>query len=559
MSLINQIKQNNCDVASDAPCAKQDCSDVLHISMYFDGTGNNKEADEIKKQWANPARLWRSAMQYIFDNDQKDNPINAHAIYVSGVGTRFNGELNIFERGIATLEDKSLGNAAGLGGTRRLDYGESQFNHALNTAIKINTERADLALGRYANQKKTDSFLALEKKLGQHRLIKKINMSIFGFSRGAALARAFNNQLIFKCKSSADGLTYGESDSPIDFKFLGLFDTVASFGLPATNLSNYTFQNRDLVVDPRVKMCVHYIAGNELRFSFPVDLINKKNGESANKNWKEIVYPGMHSDVGGGYAPDDQGVSDNFARIPLKAMLDEAVNAGVRMYGYDELKEKHKKTFQAQFEIQEQTQKIFDRVFANMQPHATAESQITASMKLYYSAYGTLARSKTQSVSQKIRAKSPIRELIPIGASDMATEIERLEKLKAKSTSPSEGKKHFKVALDMAGLYQKIISVDDWEMQSWKKQASPDAQEFYQNYVHDSKYGFIGNAEPFSYFSQRRVYESHRSRKGKEIDQQKLKHQTAAAQHIDKAISQKEFLTTFKQATANNEVTVATA
>ena len=86
--------------------------------------------------------------------------------------------------------------------------------------------------------KKEYSFAEVDKSLKEHRLIKKINISVFGFSRGAALARAFTNQFMWQCQSDCDGLTYGQGKYPIEFKFLGIFDTVASFGLPATNLSN---------------------------------------------------------------------------------------------------------------------------------------------------------------------------------------------------------------------------------------------------------------------------------------------------------------------------------
>lgn len=50
------------------------------------------------------------------------------------------------------------------------------------------------------------------------------------------------------------------------------------------------------------------------------------------------------------------------------------------------------------------------------------------------------------------------------------------------------------------------------------KNVSQEAVDFYSSYVHDSKYGFIYNAEPFSYFRQRTVYESKRSWKGKRVD-----------------------------------------
>ncbi len=49
------------DVQINSPTAAQDCSDVVHISVFFDGTGNNKDRDEENKKWSNPARIWRSA------------------------------------------------------------------------------------------------------------------------------------------------------------------------------------------------------------------------------------------------------------------------------------------------------------------------------------------------------------------------------------------------------------------------------------------------------------------------------------------------------------------
>ncbi|MFY0583563.1 hypothetical protein ACN28S_63020 [Cystobacter fuscus] len=41
------------------------------------------------------------------------------------------------------------------------------------------------------------------------------------------------------------------------------------------------------------------IAAHEIRNSFPVDSVLQ--GNSYPKNCREMVYPGAHSDVGGGY------------------------------------------------------------------------------------------------------------------------------------------------------------------------------------------------------------------------------------------------------------------
>ncbi|KAF1020809.1 MAG: hypothetical protein GAK30_02304 [Paracidovorax wautersii] len=61
------------------------------------------------------------------------------------------------------------------------------------------------------------------------------------------------------------------------------------------------------------------------------------------------------------------------------------------------------------------------------------------------------------------------------------------------------------------GAYAIWIGPKDWQIQAWKTQASNGVRDFIHTYVHDSKVGFINNAEPFSYFSQRGVSESSRS------------------------------------------------
>lgn len=48
-TIIKRTTETNSDVSNTPPTAKQDCSDVVHISVFFDGTGNNKDADEEKR------------------------------------------------------------------------------------------------------------------------------------------------------------------------------------------------------------------------------------------------------------------------------------------------------------------------------------------------------------------------------------------------------------------------------------------------------------------------------------------------------------------------------
>jgi hypothetical protein len=76
---------------------------------------------------------------------------------------------------------------------------------------------------------------------------------------------------------------------------------------------------------------------NEIRNSFPLDTI--WDGTSLPINADEVVYPGAHSNVGGGYRPGESGKSMTsqfmLSKIPLRKMYDEAVLAGVPLLSLD--------------------------------------------------------------------------------------------------------------------------------------------------------------------------------------------------------------------------------
>ncbi len=87
----------------------------------------------------------------------------------------------------------------------------------------------------------------------------------------------------------------------------------------------------------------------------------------------------------------------------------------------------------------------------------------------------------------------------------------------------------------------------NWEFASWHKESTPEIMSFYQNYIHDSKYGFMSNAEPFSYFRQRTVYESRRSGKGEEVDQ-KTAEDKAVCTVVNREVQHEEFFDAFERA-----------
>ena len=178
-------------------------------------------------------------------------------------------------------------------------------------------------------------------------IVQTIHVSIFGFSRGATQARAFANWLIELCKLDArltgrgDAMTMGGFKLEVDF--LGLFDTVASVGAGNTFGNSWLgrlFDGHATWADaegnlriPEGIRCLHLVAAHEIRRSFPLDSIAV--GETVPANAEEVVFPGVHSDLGCGYSPCEQGRgvdptgADMLARVPLLYMYKAARLAGV--------------------------------------------------------------------------------------------------------------------------------------------------------------------------------------------------------------------------------------
>ncbi|MCY4200682.1 MAG: DUF2235 domain-containing protein [Gammaproteobacteria bacterium] len=127
---------------------------------------------------------------------------------------------------------------------------------------------------------------------------------VFGFSRGAALARKFVSQML-------------EENLSDEVAFLGVFDTVAALGGVHRKgeriRTDVVFENGSL--HEGVRRAVHLLALDETRIPFTPTQINKDQGNPA--RILEAWFPGVHSDVGGGYWLD--GLSD----IALAFMMRE--------------------------------------------------------------------------------------------------------------------------------------------------------------------------------------------------------------------------------------------
>lgn len=124
-------------------------------------------------------------------------------------------------------------------------------------------------------------------------------LDIFGFSRGAATARHFVNEVHRLNKQ--DPKHFGGPQ--LQVRFLGLFDTVGSIGVPGDNSQKlYNGESFMLDINPNAAQYVYHLtAGHEKRAYFPLSSILTAAGQVPAPHFEEVEMPGAHADVGGGY------------------------------------------------------------------------------------------------------------------------------------------------------------------------------------------------------------------------------------------------------------------
>lgn len=130
----------------------------------------------------------------------------------------------------------------------------------------------------------------------------------------------------------------------LEIEFLGLWDTVAAYGLPIDELTRawnfifpLAFPDRNL--DKRVNRACHALALDDERLSFHPELWNEEDekpdkickladrqptlGDIAKERISQVWFAGMHSNVGGSY-PDD-----GMSFVPLDWMMEQAKARGL--------------------------------------------------------------------------------------------------------------------------------------------------------------------------------------------------------------------------------------
>lgn len=351
------------------------CCKTLHISIFFDGTGNNLNNDLYISDTAHPtniARLFRATIgqgyaggvqghsEELVDLAGTSNN-KYYKYYIPGVGTPF-PEVN-------DLDYSMPGLALATYGEERVNWGLLRIIDALRRTSGL-TEISDAEcyaavnrmtsnLGSDGPDKRYTVFnellkaadlapklkqAVLQPEPGKPKLL-GIKLYVYGFSRGAASARAFVNWLSEllpggRRKGSKPELCLksGDLKIPLSIEFLGLLDTVASVGIAniapfAEGHMGWADGTMELPDNGLIKKCTHLVSSHEQRLCFPLDSICRSDGTYP-EYATEVVYPGMHSDIGGGYPPGDQGKAtgsndgDLLSQIALHDMYASAFTAG---------------------------------------------------------------------------------------------------------------------------------------------------------------------------------------------------------------------------------------
>jgi len=219
------------------------------MALYaFDGTGNEDETNDSNV--LEFFRGYRAARK----NDDPDDELGS--LYLKGIGTRAKTRV-----GDVTAE------AFGLGGHKRVRQALDRLEN---------------------NQAANDTAI-----------------HIVGFSRGAALALSFANEIAYKYASLSVG-------------FLGLWDVVGQFGLPGQFIN----AGHDLRMPRNAQHVFHAIALDESRAFFPLTRLSSL-GKPDDPRLTEVWFRGVHSDIGGG--------NGNFSLnwITLNWMFQNAIRCGL--------------------------------------------------------------------------------------------------------------------------------------------------------------------------------------------------------------------------------------
>ena len=330
------------------------CHIPVWLGFFFDGTDNHRERDFPKRH---------SNVVALYDAHRDDAKRGVARRYYEGCGTDFT-----FDKRYQRVP-RIVGKSGRVVWEDRVGYDEDEgtVNQAFGLNLDMRLEKAIFEFQDYVDDWR------------QRARLDEINVSAYGFSRGATTARAFVHWIAAHSKVTRTGNALKYDGIPLNIKFLGLFDTVESVGRAGDNTRPKLIKTS---VPAFVEKCLHTVAAHELRDAFPVTAVG------ANR-YTQVVSPGAHSDVGGGYLGNEQARPVHLARINLLQMLDHARGAGVPMLSLGEMRtagsNQWEVTFSHSFDVPAEAHDAFSSYMSHVSPQAGPMRDVLhAHMKWYW-------------------------------------------------------------------------------------------------------------------------------------------------------------------------------
>ena len=288
---------------------------TLRVGMFFDGTLNNLPNASLTAQCRREdlAQLGPDGLDAVtrFCQSHGYNDSNGDAFFDQRPDNSYGNELSNVALLYELYQDDSQ---------RLIEQAATQ------ASVKVYVEGAgskageeDATMGMAFGQGETGVAERVEQSPAKLRLtidslmdsnpsisIENIEFDIFGFSRGAAAARHFANEVL-KANSGVVSESLNPKDpafSPgfaldtnLSINFIGLFDTVAAIGDPTLghpSVGDDYNPGVNLYLPPDcARKVVHLTAADEHRHNFSLNRVTEAH--------EELVLPGVHSNLGGGY------------------------------------------------------------------------------------------------------------------------------------------------------------------------------------------------------------------------------------------------------------------
>ncbi|MCJ8348995.1 DUF2235 domain-containing protein [Moritella sp.] len=299
---------------------------TLRIGVFFDGTGQNNPNDAYKERWGNKSRTNVARLFEAYPEQEGET----YKIYVSGVGT---------VDGITPTPE----------GTRNPIIDEGRDEKTISQIFGGYDDTGAFRKWQSLLKRLSDILKDLDEK-GLYSKINHIEFDVFGFSRGAALARHFINAAL---EGVPDYLNQEKGPNTVDIypnllgneshdtfnndrndfyqidkirhvsvRFAGLFDTVGSFYIAGNDdEGNFTLGLKEDAAKAVFQIC----AKHEYRKNFPLTALDDgKDGITAFSKgiFSQEVFPGCHTDIGGGYPSKNQ-----YGRTDLPERLNRPVDS----------------------------------------------------------------------------------------------------------------------------------------------------------------------------------------------------------------------------------------